>query len=97
VEPPSVAARRTTLYGLHVAASFGGLVGFAAWLVFRFSPAAALAGAAWLAGGLLALLSHRSPLAGITRRIAARGALLHGYGAALVALGGLLLRRGLRS
>lgn len=93
MEPPHLAARRATLYGLHVSATFGGVVALAAWIVFRFSPAAAVAGAAWFAGGLLALLSRRSPLAGITRAVAARGALLQAYGAALLALGGLLLAR----
>ena len=92
MEPAPIAARRATLYGLHVSCTFGGFVAFLAWLSFRFSPAAAAAGAAWLAGGLLALLSRRGPLDGVTRRIAARGALLHAYGAALLTLGGLLLR-----
>ena len=94
MEPPHLAARRATLYGLHVSATFGGVVAFAAWLAFHFGAAAAVAGAAWLAGGLLALLAHRSPLAGVTRTIAARGALLDAYGASLLTLGGLLLARG---
>lgn len=94
MEPPHLATRRATLYGLHVSATFGGAVACAAWIAFRFGPAAAVAGAAWLAGGLLALLSRRCPLAGITRAAAARGALLHAYGASLLTLGGLLLARG---
>ena len=97
MEPPYLAACRATLYTLHVSAAAGGLVALVAWLAFRFHPAATVAGAAWLTGGLLALLSRRSPAAGLSRRIAARGALLHAYGATLLALGGLLLRRGTRS
>jgi hypothetical protein len=94
VESPQLAARRATLYCLHVSAIFGGLVGLAAWIVFRYSPAAAVAGAAWFAGGLLALLSRRSPVACLTHRTASRGALLHAYGTTFLALGGLLLARG---
>lgn len=91
------AAHRATLSGLHASCAFGGLVGVLAWLGFGFRPAAIVSGAAWLAAGLLALLARRSPVCGFTRRIAIRGALLLGYGTALLALGGLLLGRGTRS
>jgi hypothetical protein len=97
VESPQRAARHAALYGLHVSAAFAGLVAFAPWIVFDYGPAAVASGATWFAGGLLALLSRHSPLACITRRIAARGALLQAYGAALVTLGGLLLRHGART
>jgi len=82
------------LDGLHVSVAWGGLVALIAWFFFRFGPAASVAGAAWIAGGFLALFSRRSPTAGLTRRFAARGALLQAYGATLLALGGLLLRSG---
>jgi hypothetical protein len=94
VESPRVAARRTTLYGLHVCAVTGGLVALVVWLIFHDRSAALVAGGWWTGSGLLALLSHRLPALAFSRRSAVRGALLEGYASALLVLGGLLLRSG---
>jgi hypothetical protein len=97
VESPRVAARHATLYSLHVCAATGGSVALLVWLVFHDRAAALVAGAGWLASGLLALLSRQSPRLGPSRGAAACGALLEGYGAALLVLGGLILRSGLEA
>lgn len=94
MESPLVSRRRATRYGLHVSVAAGGLVALLAFAVFNYAPAACVAGTAWIAGGLLALLSRRSPASGLFRGAARSGALLSVYGAALLVAGALLLRSG---
>jgi hypothetical protein len=86
-----LAARRAMLHCLHVSAVSAGLVALVVWGVFHHAPAACVAGGAWMAGGLLALLARR----GLSFHPATfRGALLQAYAAALLTLGALLLRSG---
>ena len=91
---PARCARRATLYGLPVSAAVAGLQGLLVWLAFGLGAAALVGGGAFVGSGLLALLSRHGPTPRTARRPPVRGALLQAYGAALLVVGGLLLRAG---